>query len=547
MGADNVNVLLSNPKDIRPNYNVANGSVKYITTSEESRYEQDVVKFVGDIDRKIIQFENGCCFADSFVYYLFYEIWVDDLLYVDGNPKNIDICNLVPKKYLINASILLSNLKDIRSDFDVTEGEVKFIQASEESWSEQNVVKYVGDIDRKIIQFENGCCFADSFVYYFFYGVWVGNLMYVDGNSKNIDICNLVPKEYLIQECSWSKEKLNKHLEYSDEDGFLYWYHRADKSDSWNSQFPFRTAMRSIGGQVIVDLDGQYFSAKSVNWIFHRGKIDSQIEYIDGDEKNIKATNLIAASSGTKASYEEDKEVIKEELIANKEVYSGFVSNDDKKYGRESIISCFYCGDNTQITRDHVIPISVSSNKRTYNYRDTVPCCLECNLLLGAKSIFTVEDRAAYLADKLARRYKKVLNAGEFTIEDMLEFGVNLRSMVSANLNLKEYVVQRIIHCHKIARSQYLPEEVSHLRGLTSKAKQSAYLILAEFMEYKGAIKDFLLLASEKYILEEKDIRALLNESIHYDVSTQLKFDMQIPLDAPIIKLRKILHDGKIT
>lgn len=78
-------------------------------------------------------------------------------------------------------------------------------------------------------------------------------------------------------------------------------------------------------------------------------------------------------------------------------------------------LDCVYCGDPAEV-RDHVIPYTYNyTAKRThhahqYKAKECVPSCRECNYVLNKHFIPTIAGRAAYLADKLVRRYRKRLN-----------------------------------------------------------------------------------------------------------------------------------------
>ena len=174
-----------------------------------------------------------------------------------------------------------------------------------------------------------------------------------------------------------------------------------------------------------------------------------------------------------------------EEVVLKSDFVEDLVEFDieeDTPFGRQQTISCFYCGDNTAITRDHVIPVSFSSESRSYNQKDVVPCCRECNSLLGNRLLLTVEDRAMYLAEKLASRYGSTLRAYSYGSYELETFGSNLKSMLKANVNQKAFIVNRIDHCHKIAGSLFNEASISHLRGLSTRAKRSAYSVIDDFI-----------------------------------------------------------------
>lgn len=72
--------------------------------------------------------------------------------------------------------------------------------------------------------------------------------------------------------------------------------------------------------------------------------------------------------------------------------------------------TCIYCGDPAD-TEDHLEPVSRQTSRRRKGKMpglgDTVPCCGECNSLLGAANAFTVKERAAVLVLAYARRDRR--------------------------------------------------------------------------------------------------------------------------------------------
>jgi hypothetical protein len=71
---------------------------------------------------------------------------------------------------------------------------------------------------------------------------------------------------------------------------------------------------------------------------------------------------------------------------------------------------CTYCGDIAD-TEDHLEPVSRQTSRRRKGKMAScgkrVPCCLLCNSLLGACDVFTVRERAMFLAFCYARRDRK--------------------------------------------------------------------------------------------------------------------------------------------
>ena len=115
---------------------------------------------------------------------------------------------------------------------------------------------------------------------------------------------------------------------------------------------------------------------------------------------------------------------------------------------------CHYCGAPAD-TKDHIIPISWQRNvnrKHTMvGTGETVDCCRECNNLLGAKPLFTIEERAEEIARILSRRYKKELNAAYWSPEELAELGPSLQNQIKAKQFLRDEVLERIRNALSVA------------------------------------------------------------------------------------------------
>ena len=116
-------------------------------------------------------------------------------------------------------------------------------------------------------------------------------------------------------------------------------------------------------------------------------------------------------------------------------------------------MNCHYCGAPAD-TKDHIIPISYLRNSRPNAARgigDTVDCCRECNNLLGAKALFSIEERAHEIAECLTRRYKKELNAPIWTDEEIEELGPSLQKSIKAKQFLRDEILERIRNAISVA------------------------------------------------------------------------------------------------
>jgi hypothetical protein len=415
------------------------------------------------------------------------------------------ICRHPPPYTLVRARLLLT----VEDDCIVlrASGESKsiFKKVDIEGQSAQKHFVGLGD-DR--YQFE-------SVVWWLANGKWKNDFKYLDDNPANSSYENIVPQDYQVEEAEFRKDELQKYFDTEDHPRELCWNRQGNRNKFWNSFFPTRSANRKVEGEQLVEIFGKFYKAQDIYNILDLTTEPHSPDLLD-------ARDFV-------------------ELPVDNSDLGALI--DGEKVGREKVVSCFYCGDNTQqITRDHVIPISIAAVSRSYNSRDTIPCCTNCNSILSDHYLLTVEDRAAYLANRLGEKYAKVLRSHDFTERELNDFGYTLKSNLVSNQNMKSYLVSRILHCHKIAGALYKPEEVSHLRGLTTQAKRSAYGILEEFLDFEGSQKSFVEKKSEEFDEDIQIIRQLIDEKIHIDVGLQLKFDRHFPLDVSLKRIKKLLR-----
>lgn len=117
---------------------------------------------------------------------------------------------------------------------------------------------------------------------------------------------------------------------------------------------------------------------------------------------------------------------------------------------------CTYCGDSATSV-DHVVPLTYASptgNRKGVNpdiRKKAVPCCCECNSLLGSKSYFTISERAEFLSQRLAVRHRKLLALPIWSDEEIDLLRGNLRQNVKANQKKRLVVIERIRHCLFVA------------------------------------------------------------------------------------------------
>ena len=328
-----------------------------------------------------------------------------------------------------------------------------------------------------------------SFLWFVMNGHWHDEFINVDGKEGSQYYFDLLPANYEIDKCDYSLVELENLFEFDEESGDLFWFSQKSKSSLWNMTFPYESAIKNIRGERLVEIFGKFYSYYEV-----------------------------IAILGVELSGDGDKYT------------SGFVSarTTEEKFGREKIDSCFYCGDNTMSLIE----------------RYEVNSCQECNKSLGDRSFSSVEEEALFLGGHYAEKYRKALRTGEFGEEELGGFGRNMHSMIPSNLNLKDYVLARISHCHEVAGSIFNVSSLNSLSSNTLEAKRSAYQILEDFLHSELTIKTFAVKVAEEFDEDVKNVEAVLKEKLHYDAAIQLKYDYGYPLDSSINQIRVALQSS---
>lgn len=109
---------------------------------------------------------------------------------------------------------------------------------------------------------------------------------------------------------------------------------------------------------------------------------------------------------------------------------------------------CYYCGataDNTdhippQSARRRIIDLGLSLKFPEIE----VPCCSECNSLLGARALWTPALRKRFIKSALAKKYARFLKLPSWTDSELAQLGANLQQATLAALLMREMVEERI-------------------------------------------------------------------------------------------------------
>lgn len=106
---------------------------------------------------------------------------------------------------------------------------------------------------------------------------------------------------------------------------------------------------------------------------------------------------------------------------------------------RSGRLRCVYCGD-PALHVDHV-PAMIYKYYVTPDERFCVPACRQCNLTLGRKKLFDVDDRRIWVQGYYRKKYARILRLPD-TDEEDLEY--NLKTLVEAGKVTKNWILHRI-------------------------------------------------------------------------------------------------------
>lgn len=110
--------------------------------------------------------------------------------------------------------------------------------------------------------------------------------------------------------------------------------------------------------------------------------------------------------------------------------------------------ACVYCGL-VGDTIDHVPPRSVRLTLLNLGLAARYPfiqvrACRECNSALGARPLWTVRQRRAWLKRWLRRRYRRHLHLPDWSAHELTQLSPSLRGEVLRGLALRDLIRQRL-------------------------------------------------------------------------------------------------------
>lgn len=108
--------------------------------------------------------------------------------------------------------------------------------------------------------------------------------------------------------------------------------------------------------------------------------------------------------------------------------------------------TCIYCGAPGD-TLDHSPPLSwlepfgIEALRRAKIPLTTVPCCSECNGLLGDRKLLTVTDRLEYLEKKYHSLFEKLVRWSD---EELEEMGESFQRSIRAQRYREDELIRKI-------------------------------------------------------------------------------------------------------
>jgi hypothetical protein len=121
-----------------------------------------------------------------------------------------------------------------------------------------------------------------------------------------------------------------------------------------------------------------------------------------------------------------------------------------REYVRRSAVEgqCFYCGVVAD-TEDHVPPRTVRPILLAEGLADRypfieVPCCRECNSVLGARCVWTLPERKRFIKKALRRRYRKWLAVPDWSESEIGRLGPMLQRAVLHGLAMRDLTLERL-------------------------------------------------------------------------------------------------------
>jgi hypothetical protein len=107
---------------------------------------------------------------------------------------------------------------------------------------------------------------------------------------------------------------------------------------------------------------------------------------------------------------------------------------------KSNSFECTYCGELTS----KLICVRFSSKDRDDVEKTHIPTCTECSKILKNIPFTSLDKQAAYIADILAEKNKKVLNSANWADDELAELDGMLRRKVKHLQSKKMELINRI-------------------------------------------------------------------------------------------------------
>ena len=108
---------------------------------------------------------------------------------------------------------------------------------------------------------------------------------------------------------------------------------------------------------------------------------------------------------------------------------------------------CIYCGV-PACAYDHIPPRAMRERMKDLgDYTGTwveVPACTWCNSTLNDLALLTITDRKLYIKQAIRKKFKRLLDAPDWTDEAIASLGYTLGTKIKADMNKKKLIRSRL-------------------------------------------------------------------------------------------------------
>ena len=131
-----------------------------------------------------------------------------------------------------------------------------------------------------------------------------------------------------------------------------------------------------------------------------------------------------------------------------------------------NIDRCVYCHDLAFHRHHYKESVSNSGKKRKKpRKKDTVPTCVECNVLIGSANP-EYQECCYILYDKVSARHKDILSMPDWDEDDMEELSGHLKRKIKASMTYKRMVGERLSNLLTNAQSHMTSDMLKLILGI---------------------------------------------------------------------------------